>query len=139
MSTIKIRKPNFLDRLAHASEHADNYNLNKILERLEDEPLMEIADSLSLLPDEGEKAHLKKDWYGGEQDSWWPEYEVEKIIRDGYVRLLTAVKQHKLPVEAFWIDDTNEFKVDIHVGKRQITMFLITPPHPEPEDWDRDK
>lgn len=144
MPPITVRQPNFLDRLARASENQDLYDVDAILQRLQGcEPLLDIADSLNLLPDEDEKQHLAIDWYGGEQ-SWWPGEPVADKVRAGYIRLLQAVKAQpqgkKLPIEGFWIERSERWEVVVHVGKRQITMFIFTTPRQrrtqDPDDFE---
>ena len=133
---MTVRQPGFLKRLGAASKHADHYPLGQIIRNLRDgEDVCDVAKRHALLPDTGEESHLRRDWYGGE-DSWWPAWPVQDIIRDGYVELLETVQRKRLPVDAHWIEGADEFRTICLVSDVQITFLILTPQHTRRDDDD---
>ena len=126
-NSVEIYQPNFLRRLADASEHSEKFDVEAILRRLDaKENLCDLANSLGLLPDPKEEEHLRTDWYGPER--WWKDYDVEGIVRRGYFDLLSEFKSARLPIEPYWITGVPAVQARHVVSKRQITFFLLTPP-----------
>jgi len=132
MPNLTLWRSLFLERLHEASRHAEKYPLDEILARLEGgENICDVASDAGLVPDADEDEHLRRDWYGyGEPDGrsrFWPDWDVEGITREAYIRALRCMLELKVPVTGYWISGIDEFAVPILPSPSQITMVMLTP------------
>jgi hypothetical protein len=144
VAALSLRRAGFLQRLSDASEHRRDFPLGQIIAALEaGEGLCDLASRHGLLTDPAEEAHLRRDWYGeGEPDRrsrWWPEHDVERLVREGYVRAFKGVRDRDLPLAAYWLSGHHDFVVAVLPSRFQMTLLLLTPdPRPMAEAAEQD-
>jgi len=77
-----------------------------------------------------DKTHADNDWFGG---NWWKDFQdKETIVKQAYIKALELSLAHKTPkpIVTYWISGLNTFEAAIGESDQQITVFLVTPPHP---------
>ena len=105
---------------------------DEALDRI-DEPLANLADEhaaewvgphvTGLNTDDA--AHFRQDWLG----SWWPDKDVEPVLRAGYRAAIERARELEVPIESLWVcANEDEFQVYICEGPRQVTVIVFTPP-----------
>lgn len=103
------------------------------LERLDSTPLGELAGRHTdrrgaTRLSEGDVRHFKAHWLR----AWWPDHDVEDIMRAGFKEALTRARDAGLPLEALWVcADEKVFQVYINQGPHQVTVLVFTPPPSE--------
>jgi hypothetical protein len=132
MSRLTIRRAGYMDRLSAASQERSRLPLREIIGRLRGgENLCDLARSFGLLTDRDEEMHLRRDWYGeGEPDDrsrWWPDFNVEGIVRAGYLQALGLVESLDLPLAAYWLTGHPDFVAVVLPSRYQVTFTLLTP------------
>jgi hypothetical protein len=71
--------------------------------------------------------HFRADWLG----TWWPNKDVEDVLRAGYRAAIERARDLELPIESLWVcANEGQFQVYICEGPRQVTVIVFTPPPP---------
>jgi hypothetical protein len=136
----KGRQFGFLDHQfgGEKDDYMDAYDA--ALERI-DEPLANLAAEhaaewkgphvAGLNTDDAD--HFQQHWLAG----WWPNKDVEQVLRAGYRAAIERARNLELPLESLWVcADEDQFQVYICEGPRQVTVIVFTPP-PEERDGER--
>jgi hypothetical protein len=137
----KGRQFGFLDHMFGGDKDDYMKAYDAALQRI-NEPLAACADEhaaewkgphvAGLNTDDAE--HFRNDWLGG----WWPDKDVEQVLRAGYRAAIERARDLELPLESLWVcANEDEFQVYICEGPRQVTVIVFTPP-PGERDGQRD-
>lgn len=102
----------------------------EILDNLLNNQLWEAARARDVV-EESDESHVKNDWFGS---NWWPNVPLkQEVLRSAYVKAVQlALSGVPRPVVSLWIcgaEDT--FEAAVMDSPSQITVVLITPPHPK--------
>jgi hypothetical protein len=74
--------------------------------------------------------HFRDDWLG----TWWPDKDVEQVLRAGYRAAIERARHLELPLESLWVcAQEDQFQVYVCEGPRQVTVIVFTPPPGERE------
>src|SRR5215472_17602964 len=77
-----------------------------------------------------DKPHTDNDWFGS---TWWDKHQdKETIVKQAYIKAVELSLAHKTPkpIVTYWISGPDTFEASIGESDQQITVFLVTPPHP---------
>jgi hypothetical protein len=133
----KGRQFGFLDHQFGGEKDDYMAAYEQTLQRI-DQPLADLADDharewkgphvAGLNPDDAD--HFRDDWLG----TWWPNKDVEQVLRAGYRAAIERARNLELPLESLWVcAQEDQFQVYICEGPRQVTVIVFTPPPGERE------
>jgi hypothetical protein len=79
--------------------------------------------------------HFRQHWLG----TWWPNKDVEEVLRAGYRAAIERARDLELPIESLWVcANEDQFQVYISEGPRQVTVIVFTPPPGERDGGQRE-
>jgi len=99
-------------------------------------PLTDIGTSSGIVYSDSVAQHVKQDVFG----AWWPNVPLkEELIRSAYMhamRIALAPLKHQppdppKPIVTYWVVGLKDFELMVAESEKQVTVFLITPKHPE--------
>jgi len=132
-----IGKPETLQAIDRFSEMRAQVDSAPILRlfRSKRTNLVDIAEKYGLVRSAREAQHLRTHLLNEGKKGWWQHAQpIEPIVRQALLKTVELVRQHDLPVDAYWVCSGSgrnaPVEASVAVSKQQITLIFHTPRPP---------